>query len=135
MPSYVSLRVEGLTPLVRQLIALGLDVDDLKDAFAELAKRGERIAAGYAPVGSAASRDPHPGQLKSDIRGNRARSRAVVTAGRANVPYAGPINYGWPAHHISGAGFMQKVDDEWGPFGALFLERSISDLIRRRGLG
>jgi hypothetical protein len=132
---YVSVRADGLNALVRELLALGLDVEDLKDAFAELAQRGARIAASHAPVGGPASRDPHPGQLKRDIRGNRARNKAVVTAGRAGVPYAGPINYGWPAHNIEPSGFLQKVDAELGPFAPLLLEHSISNLIRRRGLG
>jgi hypothetical protein len=39
-----------------------------------------------------AARGRHPRQP--------GRSKAVVTAGRASVPYAGPINYGWAAHNI-----------------------------------
>jgi hypothetical protein len=130
---FVSLRVEGLNAVTRELTALGVDIDDLKDAFADLANRGARIAADNAPVGS--GRDPHPGQLRGDIRGNRAKSKAVVTAGRVRVPYAGPINYGWPARNIEPSGFLQKVDAVLGPLAPVLLERSISDLIRKRGLG
>ena len=131
----VSVKADGLNALVRELLALGLDVEDVKDAFAALAARGAKIAAANAPVGKASDRDKHPGQLRGDIRGNRARNKAVVTAGRANVPYAGPINYGWAAHNIEPSGFLQKVDSELGPLVPLLIEKSISDLIRRRGLG
>lgn len=131
--SWVSVRVDGANSLARELVALGADVEDLKDAFADIAERGRDIASKNAPVGS--GRDPHPGQLRDDIRGNRARNKAVVTAGRVRVPYAGPINFGWPAHNIEGAGFMQQVDEQLGPFAPLMLQRSIDDIIKRRRLG
>lgn len=131
--SLVSVRAEGLNTLVRELIGLGVDVEDLKDAFGDLAEQGERIAAQHAPVGS--GRDPHPGQLRDDIRGNRARNKAVVTSGRSRIPYAGAINFGWRAHNIEGVGYMQSVDTELGPLAPKILERSIDDLIKRRGLG
>lgn len=131
--SLISVRVEGLNSLTRELIGLGVDVEDLKDAFADLADTGETIAARNAPVGS--GRDPHPGQLRGDIRGNRARNKAVVTSGRSRIPYAGAINFGWRAHNIEGVGYMQSVDRELGPVAPMILERSIGDLIQKRGLG
>lgn len=131
--SLVSIRAEGLNALVRELIALGLDVEDLKDAFADLADQGAQIAARHAPVGS--GRDPHPGQLRDDVRGNRARNKAVVTSGRSRIPYAGAINFGWSAHNITGVGYMQAVDSELGPQAPRILERSIGGLIKKRGLG
>lgn len=127
------MRAEGLNSLTRELIALGVDVEDLKDAFSDLADTGARIAARHAPVGS--GRDPHPGQLRADIRGNRARNKAVVTAGRSRIPYAGAINFGWRAHNITGVGYMQAVDEELGPIAPRMLEQSIGDLIRKRNLG
>lgn len=129
----VSVRAQGLQALTRELMALGVDLEDIKDAMAEIAARGAKVAAKYAPVGS--GRDPHPGQLRADIRGNRARAKAVVTAGRVSVPYAGPINYSWPARNIKGSFFMQKVDTELGPLAPTILQLSISNLIRKRGLG
>lgn len=121
------IRTEGLTRLTRELLAMGADVEDLKDVFSDLAARGARIAADAAPV--------RTGTLSGDIRGNRARNKAVVTAGRSSVPYAGPINYGWPAHNIAPALFMQAVDTQLGPTAPRLIEDSLNDLIRRRGLG
>lgn len=119
-------KVEGLARVTRALKAMGLEVDDLKNAFSTISSEAARIAAGHAPKKS--------GRLATSVRGNRAQSKAVVTAGRAAVPYAGPINYGWPARGISPAGFMQKTDDEMRPRAVQLLEDEINAAARRKGL-
>lgn len=119
-------RVEGLAALLRSLDGLGLDVDDLKGAFSSLATEGAHLAAGFAPKVT--------GALAGDIRGNRAKSKAVVTAGRSRIPYAGPINYGWPIRNITGSGFMQKASDAMEPVAIAKLEDEINHAIRKRGL-
>ena len=125
MPSG-GVRVSGLTAVTRALLDVGLEVEDLKDAFSAVADRGARVAAMYAPKKT--------GRLAGDIRGNRARSKAVITAGRVSVPYAGPINYGWAKHGIDGTGFMQKADRVMQPFALRQLENAINTQIQRRGL-
>jgi hypothetical protein len=123
----VGFRVEGLKKLTRELQALGLDVDDLKGAFSKIASEGAHLAAGFAPKRS--------GALAGTIRGNNAKNKAVVSAGRGRgVPYAGPINYGWPKRHISAAGFMQKADEAMRPKALAQLEIEINRKIRERGL-
>lgn len=119
-------RVTGLNSVVRALVACGVEVDDLKDAFSDIAKTGANIAARFAPK--------RTGTLAGDIRGNRARSAAHVAAGRVSVPYAGPINYGWASRNIAPAGFMQKADQEWQPYALRRLEQDINRLIKRQGL-
>lgn len=127
MPDRAGFKVEGVNRLVRDLTLLGLDVDDLKDAFSSLAAEGARRASAHAPH--------RTGRLAGDIRGNRAKSKAVVTAGRKSVPYAGPINYGWPSRGIAPSGFMQKADQEMRPRAIETLEREINKKINQRGLG
>lgn len=119
-------RVDGLNQVVNALLGVGLEVDDLKGAFSAIADRGARVAAALAPR--------RTGTLASDIRGNRARSKAVVTAGRVSVPYAGPINYGWARHGIEPSGFMQRTDQVMQPFALRQLENEINTAIKRRGL-
>lgn len=126
MVNRTGFEVDGLNQVVRGLLAMGLEVDDLKDAFAKIADEGAEKAAGYAPKLT--------GTLAGDIRGNRAKSKAVVTAGRASVPYAGVINYGWPAHNISPAGFLQKADEAMQPVALRRLEDAIDTAIKQRGL-
>lgn len=126
MADRVGFKVEGLSSVVRSLQRLGLDVDDLKDAFASIAQEGAQRAAQHAPRRS--------GRLAGDIRGNRAKSKAVIAAGRSSVPYAGAINYGWPKRGIAPSGFMQKADEEMQPVAIQRLEDEINRKIRERGL-
>ncbi|HEY1178608.1 MAG TPA: hypothetical protein VGF17_20835 [Phytomonospora sp.] len=123
---HVRYRIEGLTAVTRGLLELGLEVEDLKNAFSAIADEGARQAALFAPKLT--------GRLAGDIRGNRARSKAVVTAGRVSVPYAGAINYGWARHNIEPSGFLQKVDYGWEDYGLRRLEEEINAQIARRGL-
>jgi hypothetical protein len=105
---------------------MGAEVDDLKDAFSQIAATAAQKAANFAPKRS--------GRLAADVRGNRAQSKAVVTAGRSSISYAGPINYGWRARNIAPSGFMQKADQEMQPIALQMLEREIDSLIRKKGL-
>jgi len=120
-------RVEGLNRLVRDLQALGLEVDDLKDAFGEIAAAGADLAAGFAPR--------RTGALAASVRGNRAKAKAVVSSGKTRVPYAGPINYGWPRRNIRPALFMQRADEAMRPRALAELDEAIARKIRERGLG
>lgn len=119
-------QVEGLNQIIRGLTALGLDAEDLKNAFGPIAAEAAELAARYAPRRS--------GKLAASIRGNRAKNKAVVVAGRARVKYAGPINYGWRTHNINPARFMQKADEDMRPVALQKLEDEINRAIERRGL-
>jgi hypothetical protein len=123
----MTVKVEGLAKLQRQLKAMGADLDDLKDVMARISQEGARVAAGFAPR--------RTGRLARTVRGNRAARKAVVSAGRASVRYAGPINYGWPARNIKADPFMQRADAVMGPRATQMLEEGVSDLIREKGLG
>ena len=127
MADRLGFQVQGLARLTRDLQALGLEVDDLKDAFSTLAAEGAALASGFAPKRS--------GRLAASIRGNRAKSKAVVSAGRGKaVPYAGAINYGWPKRGISARGFMQEADARMRPKALQELEQAINRKIKERGL-
>jgi hypothetical protein len=120
-------RVEGLNQLTRELVRLGVDVEDLKDGMAKIADEGAELAAGLAPRKT--------GALANSVRGNRAKGKAVVAAGsRARVPYAGPINYGWPARGIRADLFMQRADAKLQPRAVVLLEEAVQHAIRKAGL-
>lgn len=119
-------RVEGLSSTIRALKAIGLDATDLKGAFSKIAAEGAVKVNSHAPKRS--------GRLAASARGNRAQSKAVITAGRSSVPYAGPINYGWPKRGIAARGFMQKADQEMQPVALTRLEQELDEVIKRRGL-
>jgi hypothetical protein len=136
-------RVDGLNRTVRDLQTLGLEIDDLKEAFGDLAAEGADLASSFAPKVK--------GDLARTIRGNRSKNKAVVTAGKKKVAYAGAVNYGWPEGKknwqaeprerggwpigIEPAGFMEKADEELRPRALAELEDAIDRKIRERGLG
>lgn len=106
----MTVRADGLRQLQRDLRELGDDLSDLKDANARVAELVSAEASRRAPKGPT-------GRLAASVRGNRAAGRATVQAGRASVPYAGPIHYGWPAHGIAAQPFVtdaaQALESEW----------------------
>lgn len=122
----MAVRVEGLNRLLRDLQAFGTDVEELKDGMSAIAQEGAHVMAGFTPRKS--------GALHATVRGNRAKARAVVTAGRARVPYAGPINYGWKKRNIRPANFTGKTDEVMNVKAPQMLEASISNLIEKRNL-
>jgi len=122
----MSVKVEGLNKTVRALQRFGAEVADLKDVFSSISAEGARLASGFAPKRS--------GKLSSTIRGNKAKNKAVVIAGRARVPYAGAINYGWPKRGIAASLFMQRADAALAPRAVEMLEAGLDEAVRKAGL-
>lgn len=120
-------RVVGLKETVRSLQAFGAEVDDLKDVFQPIAARAAEFASGQV--------DSDSGRLAGSVRGNRAKGRAVVTAGRASVPYAGAQNYGWPARNIPAQDFFGATDRHMEPVALGLFQAGVDRLITRKGLG
>lgn len=121
-----SVRVEGLNKTLKALQSYGVEVADLKDTMAGIAREGATLAARYAPKRS--------GRLAGTVRGNKAKAKAVVIAGRARVPYAGAINYGWPKRGIKAALFMQRADKELAPRAVEMLEAGLDRAAGKVGL-
>ena len=121
------IRVTGLRETLKDLEQLGLDVDDFKDTFSAISQRGAQLAAGFVRSDT--------GALAGSIRGNRAKNRSTVMAGRGKTKnYAGVQNYGWPARNIPAQGFMQKADERLKPTIIPMLENELNAKIRKRGL-
>jgi hypothetical protein len=87
-----ALEVEGLRTLRASLKSAGLELADLKRAHADVAQLVVRAAAPHAPH--------RTGALAASTRPSGTQSAAVVRAGRASIPYAGPIHWGWPRRGI-----------------------------------
>lgn len=121
-----TLKVEGLSRLIRDMTKLGVDINDMKDVMADIATDGANLVRQRAPH--------HTGALSKSVRGNRAKGRAVVKAGGARVPYAAAINYGWPAHGIRPARYMQLADPEFQTRAIDKLTDGLNRLIEERDL-
>lgn len=60
-----------------------------------------RAAAGVVASAARGTAPRRTGRLAGSIRtAGTTASRAVISAGRASVPYAAPIHWGWPARNI-----------------------------------
>jgi hypothetical protein len=120
-------RVEGLNRMVADLRAMGVEVADLKDAFATIAREAAGVTERLVPR--------RTGALAASARGNRAANRATVTVGYAKrVAYAHVINYGWPRHNIEPSDYVARTDAIMKPRVARIIEDGIDGLIRSKGL-
>lgn len=119
--------VEGLRETVKALEAAGVEVADLKEAMARVAAAGAEIVARHVPVVS--------GKLRASVRGNKAKGKAEVLAGKASVPYAGAINYGWPRRNIRARDFLAQADAEIGTRAVAMFEDALNDVLTKKGLG
>lgn len=107
----VGIKVEGIRTLRTALRRMEGDLSDLKDANGR--------AAGVVAAEAERRAPRRSGRLAASVRANRAAGRATVLAGGAAVPYAGPVHWGWPAHHIDGQPFevdaAQATEHVWLP--------------------
>ena len=103
------LRVEGGRELRRTLRNAGDDLQDMKDAHA--------AAAQIAATASAALAPEKTGRLKNTIRGAGTKTAAIIRAGFARVPYAGPIHWGWGRRYNTAQPFLsdgaQDSEGRW----------------------
>lgn len=126
MAAGINGKVEGLNKTLTALQRFGVEANDLKDVMSEIAAEGARLASGFAPKRS--------GRLANTVRGNKAKAKAIVIAGRSRVPYAGAINYGWPRRSIRPALFMQRADAALAPRAVKMLETGLDQAISKVGL-
>ena len=85
-------QVRGARELRRSLRKAGADMTEVKALHAEV---------GGIVAGAARPATPHrSGRLAGTVRSSGTNTASIVRAGRASVPYAGPIHYGWPRRNI-----------------------------------
>ncbi len=81
-------KIEGAKELSRSFRAAGGTVKELSGAYRKVAQQLVPPAQREAPRRS--------GDLAASTRGRGQRTRAILTAGTARVPYAGPVHFGNP---------------------------------------
>ncbi len=122
----VAVKVTGLRETVRRLERLGVDASDLKEAFGEISRE---------VVTEAAARVPYvTGNLSRSIRIGNTKNKSVVRAGRASAPYAGVVNYGWPAHGIPATEFLTGPANENPEDKVRRIERNLERLVKKYDL-
>jgi hypothetical protein len=118
------IRVQGLRTTVRALEKTGADAQDMRDLMHDIGNIV--VHSANAPVLS--------GRLESSIRAGKGKTKAVVRAGGARVPYAGVIHYGWPARNIAPQPFISAALAS--ERGAVFerLQEGLEEIQRRNNL-
>lgn len=95
-----STSVEGAGPVRRAFRDMAADVGDTKPADVA-AERARDRARQLVPRRS--------GALSDSIRVESLPTGAELVAGSSSVPYAGVIEYGWPARHIAAQPYMRPT--------------------------
>lgn len=121
-----TVRVDGARELRRELRALDDGISDLKAVHAESARVVEQRAVQIVPRRS--------GVLAGSIRSTGQAAGGVVRSGRASVPYAGVIHFGWPAHNIGPQPFLYDALDERRDEVIGLYEQRVNDLIKKHDL-
>ena len=85
--------ITGLRSTIRDLQRMGVEAEELKDLMGSI---GDLIADAARPLARRAT-----GTMAGSIRPGRVKTRAVIRAGGARIPYAGVQHYGWAARNIT----------------------------------
>lgn len=98
-----AVQVDGLKDLLNALQRHGVALADLKSVMAEV---GGLVAETARPLTR-----PRSGTLAGTLRPSKTKTKAVVRAGGARAPYAGPQHFGWPARNITPKLFLYTALD------------------------
>ena len=109
-----ALMVVGQKRFVQTMRKAGADMDDLKEVNRNLAPRGKT------------------GRLAGSLRVGATNRAGVIRAGRKAVPYAGPINYGWPKRHIRPRLFVNNgvasTESQWQKVYKDFIDKTLNQV-------
>ena len=118
-----SVKVEGAAEFRRAMKHMGGDLRDLTKIHKKAAQPVKDRAQEIAPVRS--------GTLRRSIRIRATQKAAGILAGKATVPYAGPIHFGWPRRNIESQPFLYDAAEEKRSEVASIYGDFIGDLVKR----
>jgi hypothetical protein len=101
MAEPAGIKVAGLRKAIKALQEVGVPADEIKLANQQA---GELVLAAARPLVPVRS-----GRLLDTLRIGRALNKVTVSAGRASVPYANPIHWGWFKRNIKPQPFFVKA--------------------------
>ncbi len=117
------LQVDGARQLRRSLRKAGDDLTDLKRAHRDVGNVVLGRARGTAPRRS--------GRLAASQRVGATKTQAIVRAGGARLPYAGPIHWGWPARGIAPQPWLVEAAQSTEPIWTKRFEAAIDEIVRK----
>lgn len=117
--------VVGQKRFVQTMRKAGADMKELKDVNRQAADIALPAVRSLAPRGKT-------GRLASSVRAGATQKAGVIRAGRKSVPYAGVINYGWPARRIKPRLFVNNgvasTEGAWQRLYKQFIDRTMSQI-------
>jgi hypothetical protein len=120
-----ALMVVGQKRFVQTMRKAGADMDDLKEVNREAAQ----IALPRRPQPRPTRQD---GRLAGSLRVGATKRAGVIRAGRKAVPYAGVINYGWPARRIKPRLFVNNgvasTEGQWQKVYKDFIDKTLKQV-------
>lgn len=124
---YYRQELKGAATLRRTLRQAGEDLEDLKEANSRAAKVVEGAAHQDVPKVT--------GKLDSTIRSSGTKTAGIIRAGRKSVPYAGVVQWGWPAHNITPQPFATDAAKRTEPtWGRIYTEAVDTAIARIKGI-
>lgn len=120
-----ALYVVGQKRFVQTMRKAGADMKELKEVNQRAADIAKPEAVARAPRGKT-------GKLAGSIRVGATQKAGIIRAGRKTVPYAGPINYGWPARHIKPRTFVNDAvagtEAQWAKEYEQFVKKTMNQI-------
>lgn len=115
----VGIKTKGLKEVVRALNKIAEDAQDMP-----------RLMHDIGMIAVNAARPPvKTGRLEASMRAGRGKTKAVVRAGRAKVPYAPMIHYGWPKRGIKARPYLTEAIRAQEPAIIARLEQGIHEIV------
>lgn len=115
------IEVVGARELRSTLKRAGEDLGDLKAAHAAAAQLVTATSRPKAPR--------RTGTLSGSVRGSGTSTAAIIRAGGARVPYAGPIHFGWRAHNIEPQPFISEAAQSTEPAWTALYTRAVDRIL------
>lgn len=120
----IKLEIDGVRDTVRAIRRIEDGANDLKQVHGRAAANVQQAV--NAPVRS--------GKLAASVRSSGQVGAGVIRAGKASVPYAGPIHWGWPARNIKANPFLVTAAERRTPQVVEIYEQGFVDLIKKHQL-
>lgn len=117
--------VVGQKRFVQTMRRAGADMKELKEVNRQAANIALPAVRRLTPVGRS-------GRLSKSVRVGATQRAGVIRAGGKTVPYAGPVNYGWPAHGISPRLFVNNgvagSESAWSRVYEQFIDKTLNQV-------
>lgn len=119
-----ALYVVGGKRFVATMRKAGADLDELREVNAQAARIAAPAVRRLVPR--------RVGTLAASIRTGATKRAGMIRAGRKSVPYAGVINYGWPARHIKGVQYanygVAATEPQWTRLYKAYIDKTMKQV-------